>query len=157
MDPRCAYGYSVYFGNHFVIPENYKQVFLTGDRSRGKWLILIFRKLWCPRTAHTELLMLEGRWVIQRLWDTPPHRAKNSSSCKFLKNFILFIYFYCSLAVDPRWHGEDEWCRWLPRTSSIDSQIPLHIFLQHWLHECAWLLRYTYIACLVTNLWSLQV
>jgi len=88
----CVYGYSVYFGNHFVIPENCKQVFGTGDRSRGKWLNVIFRKLWCHNSIHTELVR-RGRWVIQRLWGPPPPHKKTCRLVTFWKtSFFLFTF-----------------------------------------------------------------
>jgi len=135
----CVYGYSVYFGNHFVIPENRKKVFLTGARSRGKWLILIEN---CD--AQKQLIQNFLWWEkvgIPKAMGTPLHKKKTCGHISFWRTVFFFIYFYCSLAIDPRWHdGEDEWCHWSLRTSIV-SQIPVHIFLQHWLQECAWLLR----------------
>jgi len=40
---------------------------------------------------------------------------------------------------------------WIPKSTNTHSEYVIHIvfLLQQWLHECAVMLRYTYIACLV--------
>jgi len=113
--------------------------------------------------------MIISRWILLKTRNISEKSCRENQNTRFtFSNFFFFLFFFFFFFVlENRVVNEVMWknivepdrfqmtiwrmriARWIPKAKNTQSQ---YVFLiafppQQWLHELAWMLRYTYIAC----------